>query len=94
MLAAGAFLGLLEVDPEQWFQGGDDASAINESRVQELVDARQTAKKARNFGEADRLREELLALGIIVEDTPQGPRWKRTGSAVGGAGVNPDERAA
>ena len=91
LLAAGAFLGLLEVDPEQWFQGGNDASTIDESRVQELVDARQSAKKARNFGEADRLREELLALGIIVEDTPQGPRWKRTGSA---AGVNPDERAA
>ncbi|HEY8011193.1 MAG TPA: cysteine--tRNA ligase, partial [Rudaea sp.] len=94
LLAAGAFLGLLQVDAEQWFQGGNDDSAIDEARIQGLVDARQSAKKARNFGEADRLREELLALGIIVEDTPQGPRWKRKGSAVSGAGVNPDERAA
>ena len=77
LLGAGAFLGLLTCDPEAWFQGAADDSAIDETQVQQLVDARQAAKKARDFAEADRLRAELLDLGIVVEDTPQGPRWKR-----------------
>ena len=94
LLSAGAFLGLLKLDPQQWFQGSSDATALDETQVQVLVDARQAAKKAKNFTEADRLREELLALGIVVEDTAQGPRWKRTNAATSQAGENRDERAA
>ena len=86
-LAAGAFLGLLQVEPEQWFQGSNDAGALDEAQVQALVDARQTAKQSKNFAEADRLRAELSALGILVEDTPQGPRWKRAAPA----GASSDE---
>ena len=41
------------------------------------IAARTQAKKARNFAEADRLRDELLAEGIILEDTKDGVRWKR-----------------
>jgi cysteinyl-tRNA synthetase len=81
LLAAGKFLGLLQVDPEAWFQGATQDSALDEAQVQQLVDARQAAKKAKNFAEADRLRAELLDLGIVVEDTPQGPRWKRASAA-------------
>jgi cysteinyl-tRNA synthetase len=77
LLSAGNFLGLLQVNPETWFQGATSSSALDEVQVQQLVDARQAAKKAKNFAEADRLRNELLELGIAVEDTPQGPRWKR-----------------
>ena len=77
LLAAGAFLGLLQVGPEQWFRGVAAAGGENDAQIQSLVDARQAAKKARNFAEADRLRADLLARGIAVEDTPQGPRWKR-----------------
>jgi cysteinyl-tRNA synthetase len=77
LLAAGAFLGLLQVDPEQWFRGDAAEGSADEARIQSLVDARQTAKKAKNFAESDRLRAELLALGVVVEDTAQGPRWKR-----------------
>jgi cysteinyl-tRNA synthetase len=90
LLSAGAFLGLLQVEPEQWFRGAVGDGALDEAQVQALVDARQAAKKAKNFSEADRLREELTSLGIIVEDTPQGPRWKRATSA----GESRDECAA
>jgi len=85
LLAAGKFLGLLQVDPEAWFQGATQDSALDEAQVQQLVDARQAAKKAKNFAEADRLRAELLDLGIVVEDTPQGPRWKRASAATAAA---------
>jgi len=45
--------------------------------VEARIAARTQAKKARNFAEADRLRDELLAEGIILEDTKDGVRWKR-----------------
>jgi cysteinyl-tRNA synthetase len=44
--------------------------------AEERVAARQAAKKARDFGTADAIRDELKGRGIEVEDTPQGPRWK------------------
>jgi len=81
LLAAANFLGLLQVEPEAWFQGTTANSMLDEVQVQQLVDARQAAKKARDFAEADRLRNQLLELGIVIEDTPQGPRWKRASVA-------------
>ena len=44
---------------------------------QELFEARKAARKAKNWAESDRIRDELKAQGIIVEDTPQGMKWKR-----------------
>ena len=42
-----------------------------------MIEKRQAARKAKNFAEADRIRDELKAKGIILEDTPQGVKWKR-----------------
>ena len=49
-----------------------DASAI-----EERIAARTEAKKQRNFGEADRIRDELKAEGILLEDGPSGTTWRR-----------------
>ncbi|HEX8274231.1 MAG TPA: cysteine--tRNA ligase [Longimicrobiaceae bacterium] len=46
--------------------------------VEERIEARQAARKARDFAQSDAIREELAARGIVVEDTPQGPRWKKS----------------
>ena len=74
LLSAGAILGLLQQDPEAWFgRGGDD-----EARIQALVDERAAAKKARDFVRADALREQLAGEGVLLEDTAQGVRWKRS----------------
>jgi cysteinyl-tRNA synthetase len=45
--------------------------------LQKLIDDREEARKRRDWAAADRLRDELARAGIIIEDTPQGPRWKR-----------------
>lgn len=48
-----------------------------EEEVEQLIAARQAARKERNWAEADRIRDELKAMGIVLEDTPQGVKWKK-----------------
>ena len=56
----------------------DAAAAAGENaEIETLVAARQQARAARDFAEADRLRDELSARGVTVEDTPAGPVWHR-----------------
>ena len=47
------------------------------SEQEALFNARKDARKAKNWAESDRIRDELKAQGILVEDTPQGMKWKR-----------------
>jgi cysteinyl-tRNA synthetase len=54
-----------------------EAEADLDAEIQALVDARQAARKAKNWAEADRIRDQLASMGILLEDTPQGVRWKR-----------------
>ncbi|HKY95009.1 MAG TPA: cysteine--tRNA ligase [Kiloniellales bacterium] len=69
--ASGLLLGLLEQEPEAWFQGGGDAA------IDALVARRWAARKARDFKQADRIRDDLAAQGIELEDGPGGTRWRR-----------------
>jgi cysteinyl-tRNA synthetase len=74
LLASGEVLGLLQQDPEAWLRaGGDDAA------VEDAIARRNAARKARNFAEADRIRAELAAQGIVLEDGPGGTTWRRGG---------------
>jgi cysteinyl-tRNA synthetase len=75
LLGAGLALGLLQQDPAAWFARG--TSGDDDARIQSLIDERNAAKKSRDFARADAIRDQLASEGILLEDTPQGVRWKR-----------------
>ena len=65
-------LGVL--DPAEWPSQTDTE---DDAEIDRLVQERDDARKRRDFKESDRLRDELAARGIVLEDTPQGTRWKK-----------------
>ncbi|MGD2133060.1 MAG: cysteine--tRNA ligase, partial [Maricaulaceae bacterium] len=76
LLELGGLLGVLQSDPETWFQGeaGDGPSA---EEIEAALAARQAARKAKDFAEADRIRDDLAAQGVVIEDSAGGSTWRR-----------------
>ena len=76
MLSAGHLLGILQEDPETWFAAKLDDS-LDAAAIDTLVAERFDAKQARDFARADAIRDELNAVGIVIEDGPDGSTWRR-----------------
>ncbi|OMH38785.1 cysteine--tRNA ligase [Motiliproteus sp. MSK22-1] len=76
----GSVLGLLQQDPEVYLKsGGSAAEGLVEEQIEELIQQRAEAKKARNFADADRIRDELKAQGVVLDDGREGTTWRREG---------------
>jgi cysteinyl-tRNA synthetase len=76
LLAGGLVLGLLQQDPEAWLRG----DAHDARDIEAAIAARNAARKAKNFAEADRIRTDLALKGILLEDKPDGSTLWRRGS--------------
>ena len=75
----GGILGLLQQDPQQYFQ--DDASlgdsAYTSEQIEDLIQERVTARKEGDYARADQIRKDLFNAGVVLEDNPQGTGWRR-----------------
>ena len=77
----GELLGLLQTNPETFLrgsgEGGEGASALTAEQIDALIAERATARKAKQWAEADRIRNLLQEGGVVLEDTPKGTTWRR-----------------
>lgn len=73
----GGVLGLLQRDPVDYLQGGTVEGEISADEVEQLIAARKAARAGKNWAESDRIRDELIARGIVLEDGAGGTTWRR-----------------
>tara|TARA_R110002049_G_scaffold252264_1_gene427150 strand:+ start:285613 stop:286989 length:1377 start_codon:yes stop_codon:yes gene_type:complete len=75
LLECGKLVGLLQQDPDTWFGAG--SSDLDEAKIDGLIAQRNQARSDRDFATADRIRDELAALGIEILDRPEGTSWRK-----------------
>ncbi len=75
LLAAGQVMGLLKKSPTQWFRG-DDAGGEG-AEIDALIAQRLAARQSRDFALSDKIRNDLAAQGILLEDGPGGTTWRK-----------------
>ena len=74
--AAGRLMGFFQADPAAWFKGErSDGPAADD--IDALLVQRAEARKAKDFATSDKIRDDLLAQGIVIEDGPDGATWRR-----------------
>ncbi len=71
--ALGATLGILQGDPKAFLRAG---ATLDAATIERMIAERAAAKKAKDFAQADRIRQELLAQGIVLKDSPAGTTWE------------------
>lgn len=76
--ALAGVLGLLQRSPETFLQGELSADGYTPEAIEALIESRLQARRAKNFAEADRIRQELLQNGVVLEDTAQGTSWRKS----------------
>ena len=80
LLGLAHMMGLLQQDPEQWFKQarGGDTDSVSEAEIDALILKRQQAKADKDYAGADKVRQDLLELGVVLEDSREGTTWRRS----------------
>jgi cysteinyl-tRNA synthetase len=76
--AGGWLLGLLQGDPQAWFLNGRSHGGLADEQIEAMVAKRESMRQQKRFAEADRIREELSREGVVIEDSSDGSRWRRS----------------
>ena len=76
LLRSASVLGLLEQDPEDWFRWRPaNTAGLDDDAIEDLVHLRTEARAAKDFALSDRIRDELVEAGVLLEDKPDGTVW-------------------
>ena len=73
--SAGALLGLLQQDPEEWFKSAN-SSSLSSAEIEDLIAKRKQARLDKDFKTSDLIRDQLLEKGVILEDGAGGTTWR------------------
>jgi len=79
LLAAGNLMGLLQLDPEDWFKWSPESAGdgLSDAEIDALIEQRRAARTNKDFAMSDKIRDDLAAQGIVLEDGADGTTWKR-----------------
>ena len=77
ILKVSALMGILQEDPDVWFQQVDGVEGPNSEEIEQLIKERQQAKLDKNYARADEIRNSLEEQGVLLEDSREGTKWKR-----------------
>ena len=73
----GGVIGFLQDDPDSYLRGQGVTGGLDDHAIDALIAQRTAARKAKDFAESDRIRDELAAAGVTLEDGPAGTTWRR-----------------
>jgi cysteinyl-tRNA synthetase len=74
--ASAQMIGVLQNTSSEWTAWRPKSMAVDDAKIKGFIDARNAARKARDFKEADRIRDELAAMGVVLKDSKDGTTWE------------------
>ena len=75
LMASASLLGLMTISADEWFKTTPNG-VLTREEIEHLITQRERARKSKNFSESDRIRNDLLQKGVVIEDGPDGTEWR------------------
>jgi len=75
LMASASLLGLMTLSADEWFKTTPNG-VLTREEIEHLITQRERARKSKNFSESDRIRDDLLQKGVVIEDGPDGTEWR------------------
>ena len=75
LMASASLLGLMTLSADEWFKTTPNG-VLTREEIEHLITQKERARKSKNFSESDRIRDDLLQKGVVIEDGPDGTEWR------------------